>query len=183
MIDPAAIAEEFRHPSKLWTRTELMATPCPIPSTPGIYGWYFDELPEPGIPSIGTKVGQWWLLYIGIAPARQGSLSNLRKRLRTHLSGSARKSTLRLSLGSLLSDQLGLSAVPASGKVHFGQTEALLSSWLDEHARIAWVERARPWEVEAEVVHTLLVPMNRDHNQSHPFYAAMGDARKTIRRL
>ncbi len=182
-MNASNVVEVFRNPPRLYTRAELTAPPSPVPPSHGIYGWYFDVLPHASIHGIGTFVGPWSLLYIGIAPGRPGSASNLRKRLRNHLTGNARGSTLRLSLGSLMAEQLGLTVVPASGKVSFGATETLLSDWLDDHARVVWVEHPEPWTVEAEVVRALRVPLNRDHNQAHPFYAAMGELRAARRTL
>jgi hypothetical protein len=173
--------ELFRAPSRLWTRAELIARNCPIPSENGIYGWYFDALPHPDISAVGTSVAGRSLLYVGIAPGRPGSASNLRKRLRIHLSGTARRSTLRLSLGSLLAERLELQAVPNSGGVDFGGGEREISEWLDAHARVAWFQCAEPWLIEAEVVRTLGVPLNRGHNQSHPFYPTMGELRLRAR--
>jgi hypothetical protein len=121
------------------------------------------------------------LLYLGIAPGRPNSAANLRKRLRNHLSGNARGSTLRLTLGSLLCDELELSPVPASGKLHFGVHEKVLDHWLDVHARVAWVEHPEPWTVEGDLVRELGVPLNRDHNQAHPAYSLVGAARAAVR--
>ena len=33
------------HPSKLWSRPEVLAKPCPVPNTAGIYAWYFQQFP------------------------------------------------------------------------------------------------------------------------------------------
>lgn len=180
-MDAQSLVSFFSNPDRLWGRAELTSSPSLMPASAGIYGWYFDALPHPSVHGVGTLVGPWSLLYIGIAPGRPGSASNLRKRLRNHLSGNARGSTLRLSLGSLLADELGLTVVPASGKVSFGTSEAILSKWMDDHARVTWVEHPEPWTVEAEVVRTLHVPLNRDHNHSHPFYRAMGELRAASR--
>lgn len=180
-MDADDVVEWFRNPAGFWTRQSLMAKPCPIPAAPGLYGWYFDELPDPGMPGIGTRVGAWSLLYIGIAPGRPGSASNLRRRLRNHLSGNARGSTLRLSLGALLAERLGLVPEPASGKLSFGASESILSEWLDAHARVAWLAHPEPWTVEPAVVRALGVPLNRGHNEIHPFHAAMGEARFAMR--
>ena len=45
------------------------------------------------------------ILYIGIAPSRLTSKSNIRKRIFNHFRGTAYGSTLRLSLGVLLSNK------------------------------------------------------------------------------
>ena len=41
-------------PSRLWTRAEVLARPCPVPATAGIYTWFFDSLAK-GIPTEGTR--------------------------------------------------------------------------------------------------------------------------------
>ena len=181
--DPTAdeVVAFLQSPSRLWSRTELMLRPSPIPQHAGVYGWYFNELPWHEVPGIGTHVGDWSLLYVGIAPGRPGSRSNLRKRLRSHLSGNARGSTLRLSLACLLMHRLGLSPTQASGKIGFGSSEVLLTKWIDEHARVAWIEHSQPWVAEAAAVQVLGVPLNRDHNHGHPFHDTLGNVRRSVR--
>jgi hypothetical protein len=181
-MPPDLVIDSFRNPARLYSRNELVTQPGLIPSQAGIYGWYFDDLPHGAIADIGTVVDGWSLLYIGIAPGRPGSASNLRNRLWTHLTANARRSTLRLSLGSLLFESIGLEAVAASGKVSFGATEAKLSAWLDVHARVCWAEYLEPWTIEAEVVRSLSVPLNRGHNEAHSFYPTMGEIRSQLRR-
>ncbi len=175
------ILAAFRRPMRVFTRPELIADPSLIPAAPGIYGWYFNEMPHPDLPGVRTRFDEWSLLYIGIAPGRAGSNSNLRTRINTHLRATARRSTLRLTLGSLLKERLELQPSPASGKISFGSGEIGISNWLDAYARIAWVECPEPWEVEAEVVRALGVPLNRAHNQAHPFYPTLGELRRASR--
>jgi hypothetical protein len=180
-MEAEAVIEAFRAPDRIWARAELLARPSPVPATKGLYGWYFDESPDARLGSPGTTSDGWSLLYVGIAPARAGSSSNLRKRIRHHVSGNARGSTLRLTLGSFLAERLGLITVPASGKLHFGSGEAALNAWLDAHARVAWVEHSEPWTVEGEVVRALDLPLNRAHNFAHPAYPIVGAARAALR--
>jgi hypothetical protein len=77
--------------------------------------------------------------------------------------------------------RLGLSPTHASGKIGFGSSEVLLSEWLDEHARVAWIEHSQPWEAEATVVQALGVPLNRHHNHGHPFHDTLGNVRRSVR--
>lgn len=46
-----------------------------------------------------------------------------------------------------------------------------------------WCEVAEPWApgVESAVIELMGPPLNRDHNEAHPFYTAMGDARDKLR--
>ena len=181
VMDADEVAARLKRPERLYERQELLRHPSPIPAVPGLYGWYFDTLPHPSIRDIGTVTGGWSLLYIGIAPSGPPSRSNLRKRLRHHLSGNARGSTLRLTLGALLLDALELEPSPASGRLSFGPTEHRLSAWLDEHTRVVWVEHPQPWAVEAEVVRLLVVPLNRQHNAAHQFHETLWRLRSSLR--
>jgi hypothetical protein len=104
----------FLHPASLYSRQEVLATPSPAPASPGVYGWWFRNLPRPvDIQRCASHDGLP-LLYIGISPSRPpgngraASRQNLRKRLRQHYDRSAEASTLRRTLGCLLADELGL---------------------------------------------------------------------------
>ncbi|MGE0601202.1 MAG: GIY-YIG nuclease family protein [Dehalococcoidia bacterium] len=165
----------------MWARTELLSEPSSIPRAQGIYGWYFDEPPHPACTNVGTVVNGWSLLYVGIAPGRVGSTSNLRTRLRSHLKGNARGSTLRLTLGCLLAERLGLRPVARSGGLHFGSGEDAISAWLGSHARVSWVELDNPWTVEADVVKRIGAPLNRQHNETHEFYPILGTLRRAMK--
>jgi hypothetical protein len=86
-------------PVRLWSRDEMTARPCPVPATPGVYGWYFREIP-PRVPVEGCVTHRGLtLLYVGISPRKpskkgKASGNNLWKRLRGHLRGNASGSTL-----------------------------------------------------------------------------------------
>jgi hypothetical protein len=100
--------QAITEPERLFRRDEVLARPCPVPAEAGVYGWYFKGLP--GVP-ISTCVERdgLRLLYVGISPKAppQGggrpSRQSLRSRVRYHYRGNAYGSTLRLSLGCLLS--------------------------------------------------------------------------------
>jgi hypothetical protein len=100
-------------PTKLWTRTEVLARPCPVPASAGVYAWFFDSLPQ-RVPTEGlVRSAGLALLYVGISPKRPSAVGSpscqtLRSRLRYHFQGNAEGSTLRLSLGCLLSRDLGI---------------------------------------------------------------------------
>lgn len=82
------------------------------------------------------------LLYVGIAPkappmnGRPSSKQTLRGRIRYHMNGNAESSTLRLTLGCLLSSQLGidLRRVGSGTRMTFADDEARLNDWLAENA-------------------------------------------------
>src|SRR5258708_34052839 len=106
--------EQLLRPGRLYSGSEVGSRPCPVPASPGVYAFYFNE-PPPGIDSKDChRFDQHALLYVGIAPkppplnGRAPSKSHLRQRLRTHYYGNAAGSTLRRTLGCLLSAQLGI---------------------------------------------------------------------------
>jgi hypothetical protein len=63
-----AKVETLLTPTKLCTRTEVLARPCPVPASAGVYAWFFDSCPQ-GVPTEGLvrSVGLA-LLYAGISP-------------------------------------------------------------------------------------------------------------------
>ena len=163
--------------SRITSAAQVHAQPSLVPPVPGVYGWFFDEVP-PGVPTDGCERREHLsLLYVGISPrkpSREGNISrrNLRTRLRSHVRGNARGSTLRLTLGCLLTEQLGiqLRRVGSGGRMTFTKAgEARLSEWMGQHAFVAWVEHEAPWELEDELVATLSLPLNLMGNTRHPF--------------
>lgn len=100
--------------ARLFSRAEVLASPCPVPREPGVYGWWFRRVPG-GMDTSGClKRDGFVLLYTGISPRRPPSngrgpsSQRLRDRVRYHYSGNAEGSTLRKTLGSLLADEAGL---------------------------------------------------------------------------
>lgn len=169
--DEDAIGQLLR-PGRLWSRDEVLERPSPVPAVPGVYAWYFDQTPE-GVPVEGCHVTDGGLLlYVGIspkAPSRDGlkqSRQSLRTRIRYHYRGNAAGSTLRLTLGSLLSEELGigLRRVGSGQRLTFSAGEAVLSEWMGRHARVCWVETTTPWLLETQLIGTLTLPLNLDQN-------------------
>ena len=160
-----------------FSRAEALSRPSPVPSEPGVYAWFFREVPT-GVPTANCLAREGYtLLYVGIspkAPPRNGgkpSSQNLRKRIRQHLAGNASGSTLRLSLGCLLGGSLGIELRPKgrTRRLTFGDGEEKLSAWLDENTRVTWLVHSRPWEVEPSLIADLDLPLNIDHNAGHSF--------------
>ena len=119
------------------------------------------------------------LLYVGISPGpppRNGkapSSQNLYRRIRDHYTGNAEGSSLRLTLGCHLADQLGIALrrVGSGTRLTFTpEGEAALSAWMAEHARVAILEHPAPWEIEPTLINAVRVPLNIDHNAAHPYY-------------
>jgi hypothetical protein len=123
------------------------------------------------------------LVYVGIAPSRPGTRDNLKKRLRQHFSGNAEGSTLRLTLGCILSESLGieLRATGSSGRLTFGTGEGSLSEWMREHARVAFVTCEEPWKVEEELIQNLDLPLNLRGNERNLFHPTLKAIRSEAR--
>ena len=160
------------------------------PARPGTYAWYFEAAAVPRSVPIAHAHrfrDDWVLLYVGIAPQRPAagkppSRKTLRSRLRYHFRGNARGSTLRLSLGSLLAEVLGLQAVRADKGLTFGATEQTLSGWLAAHGRVCWLEHPQPWDLEHHALATLDLPLNIRDNPRNPFRAELSAVRRDTRR-
>jgi hypothetical protein len=119
------------------------------------------------------------LLYTGISPTRPPtngkppSSQNLCQRVKYHYCGNAEGSTLRKTLGILLSSDLGieLRRVGSGKRRTFGATgEAALTRWMAEHALVSWVVHPEPWVLEEELIAGLDVPLNLQGNADNRFY-------------
>lgn len=182
------MAQAILRPPRLVTTAEILTRPSPVPKVPGVYGWYFDEIP-PGVPTEGCHtVSAWTLLYVGIAPkpplksGEAASRTHLYQRVRYHLMGNAEGSMLRLTLGCLLGERLGiqLRRVGNGGtKTFTNPGEQRLDAWIADHARVAWVETAEPWVLEAALIGTVSLPLNLAGNRQHAFWKALSDLRGT----
>jgi hypothetical protein len=180
-------AEPLLKPARLYSLAELQREKGLPPTRPGVYAWYFDEAPS-AVPIGGChrlEDGRL-LLYIGIAPSRKaGSKSSLRTRIvSSHFRGTAEGSTLRLTLGCLLAQKLGLRLRRLGSTRRFGKEgEGKLTAWMADHARVCWIECENPWELEEELIANLTLPLNLDQNRRHPFHASLSALRSAARRL
>lgn len=157
-----------------------------MPSRPGIYAWFFDAVP-PLVPQEGCgRLGDWTLLYVGISPKEppkngaRPSAQHLRKRIGTHFAGNAEGSTLRRTLGILLAQETGfpLRRVGSGGRMTFTHAgEQILDAWLDQHARVCWIEDSQPWVTEEQLIATLSLPLNLRGNEHHPFFPSLSKMR------
>jgi hypothetical protein len=85
--------------------------------------------------------------------------------------GNAYGSTLRLTLGCLLSDQLGiqLRRVGSGKRLTFTAAgEAVLSEWMDANAHVCWMACEEPWVVE-QIIRSVNLPLNLRDNDQHPY--------------
>jgi hypothetical protein len=179
-----ARCERLLSPAVVWTREEVLARPSPVPAEPGVYAWYFDD-PPLGVPPRGCHTtDDGVLLYIGIspkAPSLNGvrpSRQSIRSRIRYHYRGNAAGSTLRLTLGSLLAEDIGIELRRVgSGRLTFSEGEAALSEWMGMHARVCWVETPSPWLLETQLIESLILPLNLDQNAHSPFRQELSQRR------
>jgi hypothetical protein len=180
------------YPKHLYSASEILSHPCPVPNLPGVYAWYFDA-PLPLIDMTGChRVDDRALLYVGIspkAPSLRGptSRSTLRKRIRTHYRGNAEGSTLRRTLGCLLAWTLEIKLRRVGSGTRYTFTnrgEQVLDQWMDRHAFVTWVEAKVPWEIEKEMLSSgLNLPLNIDGNPSQDAVAVVCAARLKARRV
>jgi hypothetical protein len=194
-MDIQDVLDRLVQPTRLWSRSVVLARPSPVPGRPGVYGWYFRELPCPIDISRCISWDGCTLLYGGIAPkappanGRPASQQTLRKRIRYHYSGNAAGSTLRLTLGCLLAERLGiqLRRVGSGRRLTFAGGEGKLSAWMADNAYVTWVETDRPWLAEQQLIASVDLPLNLDQNRQHTFHQQLtkfrADARMTARML
>ena len=176
------------NPKRLWSRDKVLHNPSPVPKQPGVYAWYFKEIP-PGVPTARCVNYQGLiLLYVGIAPKKptntgKKSNKNLFDRLRFHYGGNAEGSTLRLTLGCLLRDKINICLERQEGgkSLTFRDGEQILSHWMCENAFVTWVVRDDPWGVEEELIHQISLPLNLQGNDAHPFYLRLKLIRKVCK--
>ena len=172
--DSCAIVDSILNPDRIASREEAIRPNSPIPRGNGVYAWYFRNISNV-VPIDGcAKLDDYFLLYVGISPRNRDSTGNLRKRIHTHfgknLSHNASRSTLRLSLGCLLSEKLNITLQNVNCRIHFNDGEKALSEWMSKNAKVSWHTFKRPWEIEKEVIEQLSPPLNLTHNTQHQFY-------------
>lgn len=176
-------------PDRVWSRTEVLRRPSPVPAVAGTYAWYFKQLPAALDSTDCISWSGLTLLYVGIspkAPPTSGvgvSRQNLRRRLRQHYALNAYGSTLRLTLGCLLAEQLGiqLRRLGSGTRLTFADGEPRLSQWMAENAFACWVAHELPWELEDALVSTLDLPLNLQGNNRHPFHQRLKGMRAAAR--
>ena len=97
----------------------------------------------------------------------------------------AEGSTLRRTLGCLLSDQLGikLRRVGSGSRYTFTNPgEQVLDAWMVQHAFVTWVETSAPRELETYLLSSSLrLPLNLEGNPWHEAVAIVSAARLKAR--
>src|SRR5262245_35348251 len=166
-------------PERLYSRAEVLQRPSPVPNANGLYAWYFRNIPSVIPTDNCLKFNGNTLLYIGIAPDKinkPNSRATLLKRIRQHYAGNAEGSTLRRSLGALLSDQSGfpLRRVGSGKRVtltHPG--EQYLDEWMDKNAFVSWMALPEPCLIEHQMLRELSCPLNIKDNEHHTFCSTL----------
>nr|WP_225855375.1 hypothetical protein [Micromonospora noduli] len=127
---------------------------------------------------------------MGISPkappsnGRPPSRQTIRSRIRYHYRGNAAGSTLRLTLGSLLADELeiGLRRVGSGNRLTFGRDgEKRLTDWMAEHAQVVWSATDQPWKLEEELIRSCVLPLNLDQNLHSSFHSQLSALRAAQR--
>lgn len=184
------VIEQLKKPGVLATRSEVIGRNSKAPKVPGIYAWYFKSSPHQEIEFEHCHSHDGWrLLYVGISPSKPPangkppSKGTLKKRINTHMKGNASTSTLRLSIGCLLSESLGiqLRRVGRTQRFNFFEDEKVLSDWLENNVKVTWVAHNEPWTVEGKVIAALQPPLNLSGNPENPFYGTLADLRRAAR--
>lgn len=164
----------------LYSRDQVFSRPCPVPESPGVYGWWFRTVPADIDISGCVQRDGLTLLYAGISPKRPPangkppSSQNLRQRITYHYGGNAEGSTLRKTLGVLLANERGieLRRVGSGRRRTFGRNgEALLTDWMANHALVSWIIHPQPWLLEKALIDTLDLPLNLQDNKHNAFHA------------
>jgi hypothetical protein len=156
-----------------------------VPRQAGFYAWWARRGAIEGVPRQPHPLDDNLdLFYVGISPRRASSQQKIYKRvLGHHLGGNTGSSTFRFALASLLLDELQLTPTIRGDKTVLSyEDNCHLSDWQTDNLRLTWCMRARPWEIEDEVIALMQPPLNCAANALHPFYRRVRDARAEFRR-
>jgi hypothetical protein len=148
----------------------------------GMYSWWLTEANAlPCVPTTPHPTERVGLLYIGVGPGTAGSNRTLPKRFADHTKEASR-STLRYGLASFLYAREGWTPCWHNKRPLLADPDSdALSVWMATNLRVQLAHTFKPLGIEREVVQRMRPPLNRTHNQSHPFYKTVGDARKAFR--
>jgi hypothetical protein len=140
-----------------------------------LYAWYFSDVPQVVSREGCLTIEGRTLLYIGIAPdkaSKPDSRQSLQSRIRYHYRGNAEGSTLRRTLGVLLTEKSGfpLRRVGSGKRItltHAGERH--LDEWMGRNAFVAWVACPEPWVLERALLGRFSCPLNLKDNAHHSF--------------
>lgn len=108
------------------------------------------------------------VIYVGIAGRPTSKVKSLRKRdYKTHFNGTARRSTLRKSLGVLFKFEKEFENQKSNSKYKFsGLQEAQLTKWMQENLTMNFVRISNPMEFEKFMIMAYEPPLNIQDNHS-----------------
>jgi len=182
--------KELVKPSKVWTRKEVLSKDRPVPEFPGIYAWYFKNFIEEKYVKDCISFEGLKLMYVGISPKappsnKPPSNQTLRDRIRNHMSGNAKSSTLRLTLGCLLSEiiDVQLRRVSDANRMTFSRGEEKLNQWLEGNAFVVWKVVDAPWEHEKILIKELSPPLNLHGGENNSFHGILTEKRKIAKKI
>lgn len=174
-------AQQILAPGVLTHPSDVLSTPA----KPGIYGWWM-RAGSLEVPAAAYRQHDGFeLLYVGISPrkpsaAGRRSKGNLRKRLNQHVNGNASRSTLRRTLGVLLMEPLGLTLDIRNGREIWGQ-ESVLTDWMHENARVAYVIDPAPWLAESQLLEHATLALNIQGRRNDEFARSISARRSATR--
>ena len=181
-VDADEVVERLRHVRTI-AEAHRDAKSGGLPKHPGVYAWWVSPgaLRDVRGPAHPTELLE--LLYVGIAPKDASSTATLRSRIRgQHLGGNIGSSTFRQSLAALLFEDQGCATRRSGSRAQLvPEDNRALREWQLEHLRLAWVERPRPWTVEARVIALMTPPLNLANNASSPLYQRLKGLRAKLR--
>jgi hypothetical protein len=156
-----------------------------LPRRPGFYAWWVRPNALPTVPPTPHPREEWLLLYVGIAPGRASSSATIYSRVGgQHIGGNTGSSTFRLSLASLLFEEMSWQPFCRGKKVTLSSEDnKALRVWQEDHGGLCWVSSDEPWagSTERAVIAQMGPPLNLAENVGHPFHAAMSAARRHFR--
>lgn len=176
----------LKNPNRLYSCFEILKNPSFVPKKQGVYGWYFKNIPEK-IPICNCiKVDGLKLLYIGIAGlSRDRNLRTLYDRIvDCHLGvkGRAEESTLRFSMGVLLTQQLNIQLQLKGESKTFGDIgEKKLTEWFADNASVTWIACRNPEGIEKDIIQQISLPLNLMYNTRHCFCKPLKKMRKATK--
>lgn len=152
---------------------QIASNPTLVPHEPGVYFVFFDSgtclLEQCGYlefdDTYPVSVDGYDLLYVG------ATMRDLRLRLMNHLTGNSRASSLRMTLGALLSEELHLEPVGDGTRTYFdfGDGERRLTDWIGAHTRVGFQACSNPFAIEKQLLKSIAAPLNITDRKRHAF--------------
>ncbi|MFJ8183477.1 GIY-YIG nuclease family protein [Streptomyces sp. NPDC096105] len=62
-----------------------------------------------------------------------------------------------------------------------GSGQSTLSQWMADNARVCWIERSEPWDLESQLICQLDLPLNLDQNRHSAFHTRLKELRAQAR--